>query len=121
MFRKINEVLFRNERMCATRFSTSGVAFLRLTELRDVELARFYDRKTFWLFLTAILGDIKPRVKNMKLPRLDKPRVDFPVLVQSNLIKTSPQHAPDFVLSRPRQNKIGSVLRAEIFHSIIKN
>ena len=32
MFRKINEVLFRNERMCATRFSTSGVAFLRMTE-----------------------------------------------------------------------------------------
>ena len=29
--RKINEVLFRNERMCATRFVTSGVAFLRMT------------------------------------------------------------------------------------------
>ena len=34
MFRKINEVLFRNERMCATRFSTSGVAFLRMTDMR---------------------------------------------------------------------------------------
>ena len=31
MLRKIYEVLFRNERMCATRFSTSGVAFLRMT------------------------------------------------------------------------------------------
>ena len=29
-----------------------------------------------------------------------------------SLIKTSPQHAPDFVLSRPQQNKIGIVLRA---------
>ena len=31
MFGKINEVLFINERMCATRFSTSGVAFLKMT------------------------------------------------------------------------------------------
>ena len=41
MFRKINEVLFRNERMCATRFSTSGVAFLRMTVRRHVELRLF--------------------------------------------------------------------------------
>ena len=38
MFRKINEVLFINERMCATPFSTSGVAFLRMT----VELPIFH-------------------------------------------------------------------------------
>ena len=31
MFRKMHEVLFRKERMCATPVSTSGVAFLRLT------------------------------------------------------------------------------------------
>ena len=32
------------------------------------------------------------------------------ITLETSLIKTSPQHAPDFVL--PRQNKIGSVLRA---------
>ena len=32
MFRKMQEVLFRKERMCATRFSTSLVAHLRMTE-----------------------------------------------------------------------------------------
>ena len=42
MFRKINEVLFRNERMCATRFSTSGVAYLRMTVL--VALGHNYRR-----------------------------------------------------------------------------
>ena len=33
MFRKIYEVLFRNERMCATQFSTIWVAYLRMTEV----------------------------------------------------------------------------------------
>ena len=32
MFRKMHEVLFRKEIMCATLFSTSGVAHLRMTE-----------------------------------------------------------------------------------------
>ena len=32
MFRKMHEVLFRKEIMCAARFSTSGVAHLRMTE-----------------------------------------------------------------------------------------
>ena len=32
MFRKMHEVLLRKEIMCATRFSTSGVAHLRMTE-----------------------------------------------------------------------------------------
>ena len=32
MFRKMHEVLFRKEIMCATPFSTSGVAHLRMTE-----------------------------------------------------------------------------------------
>ena len=32
MFRKTQEVLFRKEIMCATRFSTNWVAHLRMTE-----------------------------------------------------------------------------------------
>ena len=32
--KKYNEVLFRNDRMCATRFSTSGIAYLRMTVFR---------------------------------------------------------------------------------------
>ena len=62
MFRKIYEVLFRNERMCATRFSTSGIAFLRMTDIsykfHDVFMTQFLCRSVFYRTLNATWSKI---------------------------------------------------------------